>query len=272
MGKLTDETLMAFVDGELDAAEQERVRQALAEDGQAVERLAIFEATGKNLALLYDRPMREAVPSHLIELVKGVPPTIEPAFAKREGRRWLSWKKDRGVSWGFGTFAWGLAAAGAGAILLGVLAYDPIWTTKQNAPDDQTAEATVRDDVQLAGDWLRKVLDTAPSGKAALAAASTEANNVLPVLTFKAGDGRFCRQYEFDGTQGRVLGLACRQTNGDWQVLKQFGVAAKGAGAEGYSTASGSNRTAIDDVVDNLIEGDVLGSDDEADLIESDWR
>ena len=73
MTDISDEVLMAYADGELDASGCARVETYIAEDHKGVARLAVFTSTGRSLGMLYDEPMRQPAPQRLIETVLNSP-------------------------------------------------------------------------------------------------------------------------------------------------------------------------------------------------------
>ena len=70
MNGINDQILMAYLDGELDAADQSRVGQAIAVDAGLRERLETQHRLGVRLADHYDPIAREDVPEHLREIVE----------------------------------------------------------------------------------------------------------------------------------------------------------------------------------------------------------
>ena len=69
MADLPDEKLMAYADGALEPAERARIGATLAQSAELRGRLAAFEATGTVLGALFEKPMHEPVPRHLVDLV-----------------------------------------------------------------------------------------------------------------------------------------------------------------------------------------------------------
>ena len=69
MANLSDETLMAFADGELAPGERARVEAALVADATGRARLEIFIVTGRSLADQFRKPLIEPVPRRLVDLV-----------------------------------------------------------------------------------------------------------------------------------------------------------------------------------------------------------
>jgi len=70
MNGIDDRILMAYLDGELDRADQARVGRALAVDAGLRERLETQHRLGVRLAGHYDPIAREDVPEHLREIVE----------------------------------------------------------------------------------------------------------------------------------------------------------------------------------------------------------
>ncbi|MCD6580919.1 MAG: hypothetical protein J7K90_03885 [Desulfuromusa sp.] len=77
MIELTDENLMAYIDGELDTPETEEVRKALLTDAKAQERIKIFRESATLLREAYDAPFHEEIPQHLIDGITSVRLTVE---------------------------------------------------------------------------------------------------------------------------------------------------------------------------------------------------
>jgi hypothetical protein len=106
---------------------------------------------------------------------------------------------------------------------------------------------------------------------------------VVPVQTFVDREQRFCRQYEMQSEPGRrFVGLACRTDDATWRVTFHAEVKAPKATAGGSYGTAGSAPTpdgaadpamkALDNAVDGMKAGDVLGADDENALIAKGWN
>ncbi len=67
----SEETLMAYVDGELDAATREQVEQAVAADPEVARRVAAHQALNRELRAGFDPVLEEPVPARLVSLVRG---------------------------------------------------------------------------------------------------------------------------------------------------------------------------------------------------------
>ena len=69
---LSDEMLMAYADGELDATERAEVEAAMALDPDIARRVQEHQALRKQLGGTYDRVLLETVPDRLIVAARGV--------------------------------------------------------------------------------------------------------------------------------------------------------------------------------------------------------
>lgn len=204
MPDVSDDDLMAWVDGELPPAAAERVAAAVAADAGLAARAARLRTLNAQLRQAFAADLSEPVPDALAAVARGehlAAPDgraqLLPLAARRHGlagplRRvaaWASW-----ATWG------GLAAALAlAAVLLPRL--DP-------APGaaDPTVQAQADGRLQARG-ALADALEHGLSGEA-------HADGTRLLLSFRDRSGAFCRS--FAAPAGR--GLACRE-GGQWQVV-----------------------------------------------------
>ena len=104
MQKRSDDRLVAYLDGELEAAERREIEIWLDADPVAVEKLAAFAESAKLLRLAFDEALHEPLPDRLIAAARGeaaaaaeagaeiVPFERRPAAAPRSPRpRWRIW-------------------------------------------------------------------------------------------------------------------------------------------------------------------------------------
>jgi anti-sigma factor RsiW len=94
MPKLSDETLIAYLDGELDDADRRRVESGFEADPSERERLAAFETSARELRDAFDEILNEPVPERLIAAALGTGPLPEaqilaftPATPDADGHR-----------------------------------------------------------------------------------------------------------------------------------------------------------------------------------------
>ena len=237
---LDDLTLMAFVDGELPAAEHERVAAALARD-PALQARAEALRGARTVA-------REAFPIVVDPLDAALAARIRSNARGARARRFAP--ADRLGAWLPRPALWaGLAAAGfAAGIGVGWLAPGP-------TPDGLVLQPGGR----IADGALTRVLDTRRAGDGA------DASGHRVNLTFRSVEGEWCRTFAAD-TDG-VAGLACRR-DGHWQARVITPWVAPGTGLR---TASAETPPAILAEVDALISGQSLDTATEADLLAAGW-
>lgn len=199
---LDDETLSAFLDDELDAAQRRQVAAALEADAGARIRLERMRSADQRLRR--EIPAVEARPAD--PLAEFILRTEREAQSRREPR----WR---------GQATWMALAAGVAGVTLGFLL----------AREDGSRSALA---TQIASGPLRQVLETRPSGEKSAVGSET----VTVLLTLSASDGRMCRLFASQGSRGGGEGLACREEQG-WRVIAWDGMT---GGSEGFHTAGAS--------------------------------
>jgi surface antigen len=270
LSEISNEELMAYADGELADDVRIRVEAYLADDPNAQKRLAVFTATGRNLADLFDRPMHEPVPARLIHGIvassddAGASQIVRPPDAKvvplQSRRRPLS----------MGMPARALAASLAGVLVAG----SSIWFLKNASPDAQSTFGLASANAEkIAGDGLASALETVPSGKTAERTIASETASIRPTFSFATLTSSYCRQYDiFRQNLIGLTGVACRQPNGSWRIEIQMPSAVHRSSGDAVVPAGKADLTPVEAIVDGLISGDVLGPDDEARAINGGWR
>lgn len=110
-------------------------------------------------------------------------------------------------------------------------------------------------------------LDTTPSGQIA---ALDGKRALRPLLTFRAGDGRYCREFSISGPSADGTGIACRAGR-NWQVEALDKGATELAKDSEIALASGQDGNGLDGAYARLKAGDPLGQRDETALIAREW-
>ncbi len=235
-----DETLMAYVDGELSPAEAARVESAIAADPEVAKAVERARALREQLRMVFDPILDEPVPGHLLALAAGATPAsaqvhVLPVSARR---RW-------------GMPEWSALAA---ALVLGV-------GVSQFVMRPATGPFDVRQGVLVADGNLARSLESRLSAE--------PGEGVSLGLSFRDSAGRYCRGFHLDGDPG-VAGLACRDNGGRWKV--PVAVATDRATEGGLRQASSALPEAVLAVVDSRIAGEPLDAAQERQARDSGWR
>lgn len=278
MSDVSDELLMAYVDGALDPAERARVDAYLRAAPEAAGRLAPFLATGRDslgrtFAPLLDRPLPEA----LVDAIFAAPMAAEPLTSRRPVGRaaasvsfWTRLFEVLSAPMALGAF--GIACATA--LIVGGVAG---WSLHSGSPATTSGSALIAlsNGGLAAGAGLAKALEASPSMTASTVVADGSTVSIMPTLTFKSQDGRACRQYELGLASGqRFAGLGCRGGDGAWRIEAHSPIAAaKSANGEGLSrVAGGTASPAVDAITEQVMDGAALSAEAESALIKNGWR
>jgi len=275
MHNLTDEQLMAYADGELSAKEAKAVEAVLVRDPDAVKRLEVFKMTRQPLADLFARPSIENIPDRLLDILEpaGRSPGRQQIKIGSKGR--LQELLDAWTPGGLGmspamAFSALMLVSAGGGWLLGRAGID-------THADRASFLALDGGSIQAKG-ALREALETTPSSRLAAWRGTTgERISFKPVLSFRSIRNGYCRQYEISSADsGSYAGLACRDAQGAWRITMHERTALKappeGGAGGGIKPAAGHQTTALDAVVDQLIDGDALGANEENELLRNRWQ
>jgi hypothetical protein len=248
---LTDELLVAYVDDELDSQQRAMVSAVL-------DRNAVLSRRADEMRLARDL-LREAFP---LQSDAAVPVRIDSAAtqlaAACAGHRWSSRKAP-----GFRVRR--SHAIAAGLVLCTVAAS---YFVLRPAGDEQRPMVTALTEIGPENP-LHGVLESTASAQ--LIKVPGEDAAVRAVLTFRAKDGRFCREFEILADSGSSTGIACRE-EGHWRTEVLASGAAIATGGNNYTPAGGSDEAAVAEVFDGLVQGEPLGIDEETRLLAAGWR
>ncbi|MEO8019458.1 MAG: hypothetical protein ABI769_16730 [Pseudomonadota bacterium] len=244
-----DETLMAYADGELDAAQRAQIAAAIEKDAELGRRVERHRALRARLAGALAKVLDEPIPARLENAARpGIPPAADSRrgkvlhFPARAGRAPASpWRAREWI-------------AMAASLLLGIFL-----SGRFLAPADPSP-MVAGTDALLARGALARALDTQ------LASEQKGGEPVLIGLTFKARDGNFCRSFVMRATQ--TTGLACR-VGADWQVAATDSSPVEQGGLQ---QASSALTPAILRVIESRADGAALDAQAEQAARLSDWR
>jgi len=256
MEKINDETIMAYVDGELDTEQSSLVREALQSDPVLMEKADLFRETTSMLDGIYDAPLHEEVPECLTDSINAHQfgfshrirnffqdclqfPAMQPAFA---------------------------SAIVAGIIIgtgfLFYMARNPL------APVPTT-------NTLVSSEEFSHVLEKTPGGQSRVI--EKYGATIIPVVTFRDRGHRFCRQYEVITESGAnqvfQQGIACRDLKGAWVTVTFLTMKesiSQHSGSVSYELSGSGN--VIDETMDQLRAGTPLTSKQELERIHLNWK
>jgi hypothetical protein len=196
-----DETLMAYADGELDAAQRAQIAAAVERDPGLARRVERQRALRVQVTDAFSAVLEQPVPERLTAAAVGGGSRAVAAPARTRGKviqfpgpapqvastRW------RAREW----------TAMAASLLVGILISWRVF-----APGEEGVMVAGAGAIRARGE-LATALD------AQLASAQRPGASVLIGLTFKARDGSYCRSFTLRAT--KTAGLACR-VGSDWQI------------------------------------------------------
>jgi hypothetical protein len=247
--KFSDETLMAYVDGELDADTRNAIEAAIATDPQIAQAVARHRALQFKLRTALGDVIHETMPDRLIMAARTSPAgtqgqvtNIATARSSKQApakRQW-SWPE------------WGAIAA---SLILGVIG-------GRAALVGNSADAIVADNGRMiAGGVLASALNTQASG-------TPSGGNVQIGASFRAKSGEYCRTFTVSEDTA-MAGLACREAD-KWNV-RALEQGAKTAAGD-YRMASTSLPQSIATAVEENIEGEALDAEEEAAALGRGWK
>jgi hypothetical protein len=242
---ISDEELMAYVDGESDADARIAVEAAAAADPHIAARIERHRALRHLIGDAYGDALHEAVPRRLLAAARA-PSASAPVIDLAEARA-----RRRGLS------AWAMAGAMAACLAVGLILGQELNLAGEPALIEGTANGPV------ARDGLDRALNDQ--------LAARQAGQAVQVgISFRSTDGRYCRT--FQTSQGHYLaGVACRDPKA-WVLRLVTTISGEPKVAGNYSMAASPLPAPVADFVDQTIMGDSLDAAGEARAKSKGWR
>jgi len=251
----SDEMIMAFVDGELDRETARRVREAIESDSALQKKAAMFAQTVSMLEGVYDAPMQEEVPAHLLKTVREYDPNRDRleqgVFARLQ--RFFCRQLPQPVP----AFALVVVILLAGGLYLHY--------GQRPLPAKGSGLQAI-----VTSPSFAQALERSPDGRIVnLADAKVR---VSPVATFIDRHHRFCRRYDILAPQddNRIIGrgIACRGLEREWRNIVYQQVPGRKTAPSSYEPAASENPV---DRVMNRELSDLLNEQQVRKLIDKDW-
>ena len=244
--KISDEQLMAYVDGELPAADVEQIEAAMALDPVVAAMVARHRGLRGRLRDAFAPALDEPVPGHLLAMLREPAQTaanvvpLVPRHVASQPRRWAL------PEW----------AAIAASLVLGIALSQ--WLAAPASP----LLLSSSEGGLVAGRSLSRQLERQLSADAG-------EGGVAVGLTFRNVDGGYCRSFTVGPPQS-LAGLACRRKDESWQVPVVM-EAAPAAGGE-LQQASSALPPALLSELDARIAGQPLDATQELAARDAGWR
>jgi hypothetical protein len=238
---ISDEELMAYVDGELDPSARSRVEAAVAADSALQARVSEQQALRQRLSAHFDSVLAEPLPAALHALPGGAASRSAPPSRVRRRWHWQEW------------------SAIAATLVIGVLLGPYVMRSSQPLPFVSAGGRVVA----IGG--LERALMAQTSG----ATEATGSGGTAIGLSFRTNTGEYCRTFAMNPGPA---GLACREW-GEWvvEVLARNPRARQGS-AEAYRQAGTAFPAAIREAVEARISGEPLSASEEAAQAARGWR
>ena len=265
---LTDEKLSAFLDGELDTAEMDLVREAIAHDVTVSDRLAALAEVDRVVKVAAEKATAVALPKEIVALLSDEKPLSQASgvqasdaslasasaanqssaenvkpFPKKVNstnsapHKQTKWK---------GPFA----IAASVAVLAGLVFFN-----QQGAETTQPSH------------WARvsSVLDSNLTGEATTFDSGV---TVTPQLSFVNTEFNYCRQAEVASKDELNVMIACKDKQGAWQLAASK-LDKLGENAGQYQTATSAK--VMEEELDKMMASAPLNREQEKNAIEATW-
>ena len=257
----SDETLSAFIDGELSNDDAATIKTAQNADPALRARIARLRRTDETVRAVYGEAAEGPIPDKILQLLEagGDRPSSEQSaeivpFPVRLARRAAS--------------NWPTALAASLALVIGYGAsdiFDPAGTRQMASADGFRVDGAISQDHPMFA-----ALETGLSAQVYDVGADSGLS-VEPVLSFQSADGGYCREFLAYDDATRVHGVACRGAQ-SWTVNVAVKSPAPTGAQAGYTTASVQGDRLIGDFVGRAMSGEAFDENAEKALIDGGWR
>lgn len=249
---VSDQTLMAYVDGELDAPACVAIEEAMRADRDVEKRVARYRELRSRIQAAYATELSEPVPERLLAAVRPPGRSASSNVSDLQRARRPIARQSRGSN----RLRWRSMTALAASLVLAVGIGYFAWHRSQSVMVENIGGSLI------AEGSLAEALSNQLAGDPA-------SGGVQIGLSFLAKSGNYCRTFTLSGSAPRA-GLACRQTN-RWKILalKQL---EGGAEELQYRTAGSSLPPSIIAAVQGEISGESLDRAAEIAVRRKGWR
>ncbi len=247
MNNVPEETLMAYVDGELDPEAASAVEQAMRESPDVAAFVARERGLRERMRAAFQPVLGEPIPARLLEAAQGAAPGGAPAHARAQQHHGVRRRRWGGREWG----------AMAASVVLGALVVGGL------RPVADTGPLRLTDEGMVAAGPLARALDTRPSGPMSA--------GVALGVGFRGDDG-YCRTFGLEpavDSKQALAGLACRDASA-WRVVALGETSPAGDGMR--QAAAAWPAAVLSEVDARLGDGEPLDAAGERAALRGGWR
>jgi len=264
---LTDEKLSAFLDGELDTAEMDLVREAIAHDVTVSDRLAALAEVDRVVKVAAEKATAVALPKEIVALLSDEKPLSQASGVQVSDASLASVSANQSSAENVKPFPkkanstnsaphkqtkWKgpFAIAASVAVLAGLVFFN-----QQGAETTQPSH------------WARvsSVLDSNLTGEATTFDSGV---TVTPQLSFVNTEFNYCRQAEVASKDELNVMIACKDKQGAWQLAASK-LDELGENAGQYQTATSAK--VMEEELDKMMASAPLNREQEKNAIEATW-
>ncbi len=256
--KFSNEALMAYADGELDAETCAKVEAAMAADPDTALRVAHHLALAHKVNAAFDPVLREAVPKRLKDAGAARANVAEPADGATAAVIDIATARTAKPARSTQRWSWPQWSAIAASLVIGVLA------GHNGLSDTPQSQMAMDGGGIVARGTLARVLSTQ--------LASTQASDA-PVrigISFLSKSGEYCRTFSLPNG---IAGLGCRM-GPEWrlQVLARSPTPTPAPSAGTYRMAAGDAPAAVMREVEERITGNSFDAREEEAALRIGWH
>ena len=273
MTKLSDELIIAYLDGDLSPVEQKLITDAAWLDSELLEHINSIGKTRKTFVPRAEPPKMDSSDELHVLFIRGLSspdaasgkplPQNRPR-AKRLGRSLRRYVLPSRLSWSY-------AAAIMAALFVGFgghTFFNRIGTDRDFSSNEPIL---VRNGEVFATNDLRQALELTPNGKRS--EGDRTVSYIMPLLTFRDKQKRFCREYDMAVVKGRHFsGVACRSRDGYWQIQLHVATKSSAASLKTFAPASNGAVEIVELMSEQMRVGKALNNSEIETSLKTGWQ
>lgn len=253
---ISEETLMAFADGELDDQARAEVELAMRTDPEIEKRIARHRALSRRVQAAYAAELSEEIPQRLLAAANVGPPTQGAKVANLQDAREAALRRAEPAQ--RDRPRWRPLVSIAASVIVGLGLGYLMWGQAQPSL------------MRTAGGTLVAHGKLAAALSSQLAAHQPANSSVQIGLSFLAKSGDYCRTFSLAGAIS-PSGLACRHDD-EWQIQTLAQTTGAAAGTTEYRTAGSAMSPVILRSIEEEIAGDPLTEAGESAARRNGWK